>query len=48
MPGFTPNLPRGKSHATLVKSGKQKTLQFKRSMTALQVKNKILQESLKE
>ena len=44
MPGFTPNLPRGKSRATLVKGGRQKTLQFRRSMTPLQVKNKILQE----
>ena len=44
MPGFTPNLPRGKSRSTLVKGGRQKTPQFKRSTTSLQVKNKILQE----
>lgn len=44
LPGFTPILPRGRSRTALIKSGRIKTLQFKRSLTALQVKNKIFQE----
>ncbi len=39
---FTPNLPRGKCRADLKKDGGIQTLQFRRSMTPLQVQNQII------
>ena len=42
LPEFTPNLPRGKKRSVLKVDGRIKTIQFKRSMSSLEVKNTIM------